>query len=76
MTQVVFHKVSLRDRRSGKCSRCGKRTTRTLKAWQTLNPLNKAADGLPKTLEQIFSELKQDILKWRESPLRCSRCEE
>lgn len=35
----------------------GKKRQETRKFWQTINPFNKGADGLPKTRDQILKEI-------------------
>jgi hypothetical protein len=44
----------------------GKRQQKTFS--QTLNPFNKAADGTPKTREQIMAELREEADRWKNEP--------
>lgn len=46
----------------------GKRRQETRVFMQTINPFNKNADGLPKTREQIFQELKTERDAWLAQP--------
>lgn len=73
--RIDFQGVTLRRTRSGKCTRCGKRTTRTVNSHQTINPFNVTASGLPKTREQIYKELHADIVERCSRPLICAGCE-
>lgn len=69
--RVTFDKVELRGTKSGKCVSCGKRRRRATTVYQTLNPFNKGTDGLPKTREQIYVELREKLSEWRKQPIDC-----
>jgi hypothetical protein len=73
--RVKFDEVVVRVRRSGSCSRCGRRARRTYKLWQTVSPFNRNAEGLPKTKSEIEAELRNDAKKVEERVLMCARCE-
>ena len=75
MSKVSFDEIVLRVRRNGKCGRCGKRTRRTRKFWQTMNPFNRNADGLPKTRIEILKELDAAVKVAAHEVLLCSECE-
>jgi hypothetical protein len=44
----------------------GKRRQQTKKFFQTINPYNKGKDGMPKTREQILTEIAADRAAWME----------
>lgn len=48
---------------SGICEKCGKKRTRTISDFQTLNPYNKNKNGSPKTAFEIREELRNSILE-------------
>lgn len=73
--RINFEEVKLERTRSGKCSGCGKRTTRRVKVYQTQNPFNKNAAGLPKSLEEIREELPKQLREACSKPLVCTGCE-
>lgn len=62
MPRYTFDKVSLQGSRTVVVD--GKKRRQTKKFWQTVNPLNKAADGQPKTVAQIFDELREERRQW------------
>jgi hypothetical protein len=72
---ITFDRVHLSATRSGKCSTCGKKTKRTRREEQTVNPYNKTADGRVKTRSDIVPELKAALDKWKATPLHCTACE-
>ncbi len=74
-TTYRFDEVRLSTRRSGRCTGCQKRTTRTLQVYQTLNPFNRNAQGLPKSREEILVELRKDLAALQAAPLHCTSCE-
>jgi hypothetical protein len=63
MTRVVFEKVT-----TGKVTRVwrenGRRRQETKEFWQTVNPFNKNAEGLPKTRLEIMGELHAERAVW------------
>ena len=75
MMTRVFDEVTLSKKRSGKCNACDRRTTRTTKVSQMINPFNKNAQGLPKTREEIQGELAVELARDLKSPLCCTACE-
>ena len=75
MPRVNFDEVVLRVRRLGKCGRCGCRTRLVYKLWQTCNPFNRNADGLPKTRGEIEKELAKEANLERERSLLCRGCQ-
>ncbi len=73
--RVDFEEVAVTVRSTGACPVCGKRTTRTRKFWQTLNPFNRLPDGAPKTADDIRRELNQQADEW-EPDHRHTKCVE
>ena len=70
-----FNKVSLTFSKTGNCSVCGRKTTRSKVFWQTISPFNTAADGSPKSIAQIKAELCIEGTKWKEQPVCHAKCE-
>lgn len=62
MPTYRFQSVTLQAARK----KDGKRQQKTFS--QTLNPFNKAADGTPKTREQILVELREEADRWKNEP--------
>lgn len=62
MMRVTFQQVKLKGVR--RWTENGKRRQETQEFMQTVNPFNKGADGLPKTREQILSELSKERSEW------------
>ncbi len=65
MTRFVFEEIVCSAKRTGKCSVCGKRWTKTKKFRQTVNPFNKNEDGSRKSREEIWVELKSEADAWQ-----------
>lgn len=72
----TFNAVTVKRIKRGKCSKCGAKCQVTKRFFQTLNPFNKNAAGLPKTASEIRAEetAKADAWQTRE-PLVCRTCE-
>ncbi len=66
---TTFDEVAVRATKSGICPACGKRATRSMKFWQTINPWNR------KTREQILREERKKADKWRREPVYHAKCE-
>lgn len=73
--RTTFDEVSLRVRRAGRCARCGKRTRRVRKLWQTKNPFNVNDRGAPKSRAEIAAELRERARMVEGSALLCVGCE-
>jgi hypothetical protein len=69
MVKVAFEEISLFGKKSGPCSRCGRKVTRSKRFWQTRNPFNKLTDGRVKTTEDIMSELEDERRRWMDEPV-------
>lgn len=73
-TQTVrFDEVRYRATKRGPCARCQKVHQRVRVFWQTLNPWNCAANGAPKTREQIMMELRHQAVNWQHDPIEPCR---
>jgi hypothetical protein len=70
---TTFDKVTLTASKSGKCG-CGKQRTRQKQFWQTLNPFNRNAAGVPKSSAEIMTELKEEARLWKQEPITCEAC--
>jgi hypothetical protein len=74
--RLTFDEVKLMTTRSGKCAGgCGRRTRRTIRVMQTLNPFNKNRVGVPKSREEILTELRAKLADEKAKPLYCTECE-
>lgn len=71
----TFDEVSLIGIRNSLCPVCGKSASRRQKFFQTLNPYNRNADGNPKTRQEIYKELQQQIQVWEREPATHKKCE-
>jgi hypothetical protein len=68
-----FFVVSTWAAKTGKCG-CGKRRVRHRRFWQTLNPWNKTAAGVPKSLDEIEAEIHAEAEAWKLEPIVCTNC--
>lgn len=75
MTRVVFEEVSLSGHKHGTCIACGKKRERAQRFFQTLNPFNRNAAGLPKSRAEIVEELEAKRAKWWAEPFVCRSCD-
>lgn len=75
MTRYVFEEVSVRPFKKGLCAACGKPAERTGHIYQTLNPFNLNADGVPKSRREILAELAERATAWGAEPIYHARCE-
>lgn len=75
MVRINFQEVSLLGEKRVPCAVCGKRLTRKTKVWQTENPYNRNVDGVPKSRQEIYAELQQEIRDWKLVSVVCRGCE-
>ena len=72
---IKFEKVTQRARKVCTCSQCGKLLRRSKTFMQTISPFNlHALLKLPKTREQIRSELRDTASAWERKPEMCAYC--
>ncbi len=71
---VHYEEVYLRSTKSGKCSICNKTAKRSKKFSQTLNPWNIDDKGKVRTRDEIYKELRKDILEWQEKIVLHEKC--
>lgn len=70
-----FDEIAIKQKKTGPCIRCKKKTTKTKKFSQTINPFNKDASGCIKTAQQIIVEIDAEAAKWmKSSKLICGKC--
>lgn len=62
ITTYKYTPVKLTHTYSGKCSMCGKITKRQVTFEQTINPWNKNKNGIIKTEQEIYRELRAEAL--------------
>lgn len=74
MTRYVFREIKLTGTKSIRCEGCGKKLNRQKKFYQTLNPFNRNKEGVPKTEDEIRTELLADIAEWQKVPDYCRAC--
>lgn len=72
---MTFDKITAQGRASFKCAKCGKKRTRTKSFWMTQNPFNKDANGIPKSREQVFADVRAEAAKWSKETNVCAACE-
>ena len=72
--RIVFDQVRLRGSKTAKCLKCGKKITRSKSFCQTVNPMNRGSDGLPKSRDAIVDELIEERTKWEKQAERCAAC--
>ena len=75
MSTITFQIIKRRGQKSGKCSVCGKRTSRAITFEQSINPWNKNANGDTKSISQIHDELVAKINAWKLEPVIHAGCE-
>lgn len=73
--RITFNVVKERAKKSGVCSECGKKRSRTKVFEQTLNPWNKSKDGNPKTPDEIRAELRAEVKTWLGEAFICASCD-
>lgn len=73
--RVTFREVVLTSSKSGLCPICARRATRTQKFFQTVNPFNVNANGVPKGRDEIMGELRAQRDEWKKSPTLHAGCE-
>lgn len=76
MTLYTFREVSRHVEKSGKCAICGKPAKRSEKLFQTINPFNTNAAGVPKSRDEIYAELNVKAVEWRAAPVKHQKCED
>ena len=64
----VYEKVGFKQRKTGKCPKCGKTASRVEEFYQTINPWNR------KTREQIMDEEKANYREWLNKPVYHAKC--
>lgn len=60
-----FTGPKVRCERKGKCPACGKRVLRSRTFEQTVNPFNRNANGVPKTWEEVFADVRAQADAWQ-----------
>lgn len=75
MPVVRFESVNLTGFKQGKCADCDKRTKRTKRFTQTINPYNRNPDGSVKTRDQVYESVRSEIDRWKALVI-CAGCEE
>lgn len=75
-----FQEIKLKETVSLKCCKCGKRMSKVVSDYQTVNPFNKKPNGEMKTSTEIYAELWQsingEIDKLKSNPIACKACKE
>jgi len=75
--RTIFNEVAVWRTERFACPGCGKRRSRRVKFYQTLNPYNiwrasEGGDGRPKSRERIRAEIKAQAAAWK--PI-CAGCD-
>ena len=63
MTRYTFDEIAIKAKKLFTC-RCGRKRTKTMKFFQTLNPFNKNADGSVMTEAGIMKEIQTERAEW------------
>lgn len=74
---TTFDEIKDKIKVSGVCKKCGKKRSRTVSEFQTLNPFNKNENGSIKSVSEIRRELRISILKQSKKLLEnfiCATC--
>jgi hypothetical protein len=71
MSTVTFEEVKVTRRKTGRCGHCGKRVTRSKTFMQTVNPFNVKAPGVPKTRDEVRSDVCTEANRWSDAPVDC-----
>lgn len=76
---IRFQPVTCRDTFRGKCRNCGKRCQQTIKVERTVNPFNRTIDGIPKTPQEVRSDVNAEFLKLKAVVIakgpQCTACQ-
>jgi ribosomal protein L37AE/L43A len=70
----TFHKITAKRRVTGVCTKCGNKRSRTLTAYQTVNPFNKDSEGKVKTRDEISREVWTEVKAKAAEPFVCASC--
>lgn len=62
--RINFDEVAVKGTKQWIDKDTGKRRQETRKFFQTVNPFNKGANGLPKTRDQILDEIRAERDAW------------
>lgn len=73
--RYTFPAVKHTEKRSGACSRCGKKCSRSKTFERTVNPFNRNPDGSEKTHAEVQADNREDAKRWAAQPLVCKGCE-
>lgn len=71
-----FPSVKHTEKRSGACTRCGKKCTRSKTFERYLSPFNKRPDGEEKSYAEVQDDNRAEAKKWAAQPLLCKGCTE
>lgn len=76
---IHFEPVRLRQTIGYKCTDCGKSRTKVVCVEHTVNPFNKNADGIPKTREEVWGDVRKEHSKQvakTKAGVRCNKCKD
>jgi ribosomal protein L44E len=76
--KIVFEPVKLRMSVGYKCTSCGKHRVKSVRVEHTVNPFNRNTDGLPKTRQEVYEDVKREFNDRVEKVMVgiiCSKCE-
>ena len=69
MPRYVFDEVAVKRTRRWKDAESGKQRQETRKFFQTINPFNTNADGVPKSRDEIMAEIRAEADAWAAAPV-------
>lgn len=71
---ITYDSVVARASRRGKCSVCGKATTRSTTFTKTVNPWNKNSDGVPKSHAEVREDVRRLAAEWAPADFDHEKC--
>jgi len=72
--RYYFPEVSQTGKKSGTCSVCGKKASRSKKFTKTVNPFNRWPNGVVKTTAEVRQDVATDVEKWMAEPVTHAGC--
>lgn len=73
-THYTFQPVKRIGSKSLPCPKCGKLVRRKTTIVHTINPYNKNAQGIPKSLLEVTMDVSAELNEWRAKPEVCTKC--
>lgn len=71
----IYEPVSAKVSKSGLCTVCGRKATRTKTFTNTVNPFNKNEDGTVRTRAEVWANVRRLAEEWKSLPVTHGGCE-